>query len=96
MSPLRTPGARPTVGKGSSVAVPVGVNNSAPICVTVGVNVSGVLVEVANRFFVGAGVMLGVGVAVLSAGGIGVGVAMSRTRSPSEAQLERKTDRIKI
>jgi hypothetical protein len=77
------------IGVGKSVAVPVGVKNSAPICVTVGVNVRGVLVEVAKRFCVGAGVMLGTGVCVAS-GGIGVGVAINCARSEREAQLERK------
>ena len=43
---------------GISVSVLVGVNNSAPSAVTVGVNVSGVLVEVANKFWVGIGVAL--------------------------------------
>jgi hypothetical protein len=54
----------------------VGVNNSAPIEVTVGVNVSGVGVEVANRFCVGMGVCVGAGVSV-SVGGGAVGVAMN-------------------
>ncbi len=45
----------PGVGKAweivaKGVAVIVGVNNSAPIAVTVGVKVSGVLVDVAKRF----------------------------------------------
>src|SRR5215211_6190315 len=38
------------LGVGKSVAVMVGVNNSAPNAVTVGVNVSGVGVDVAKRF----------------------------------------------
>ena len=75
---------------GNSVAVPVGVNNSAPICVTVGVKVSGVLVEVANRFCVGAGVMLAVGVGLSSTRGTGVGVVINFVRSDKDAQLERK------
>ena len=66
----------PTVGIGSGVSVSVGVNNSAPICVTVGVNVSGVLVEVAKKFWVGMGVALTKGVLV-SAGGGAVGEVTS-------------------
>ena len=54
----------------------MGVNNSAPIAVTVGVNVSGVLVEVAKRFWVGIGVAVENGVGV-SAGGGTVGDAIS-------------------
>lgn len=56
---------------GKLVSVLVGVNNSAPRAVTVGVNVSGVGVAVANRFCVGIGVSLinGVGESV---GGTGV------------------------
>ena len=57
---------------GKFVSVAVGVNSSAPIEVTVGVKVSGVLVEVAKRFCVGMGVALIKGVGV-SAGGGGVG-----------------------
>jgi hypothetical protein len=62
------------VGKsvGISVAVPVGVYKSAPSDVTVGVAVSGVGVEVANRFCVGMGVSLTKGVAVsVGRGGVG-------------------------
>ena len=62
------------VAKG--VAVPVGVNSSAPIWVTVGVKVRGVLVEVAKRFWVGMGVLLENGVGVSVDGGW-VGVAAS-------------------
>lgn len=80
------------MGVGKSVGVTVGVNNSAPIAVTVGVNVMGVLVEVAKRFWVGAGVLDGANVAVTRSGGGGVGVNTSRARSPSDAQLERKMD----
>ena len=72
--PPSAPGGKPAVGKGVSVLV--GVNNSAPIAVTVGVNVSGVLVEVAKRFWVGIGVALENGVDV-SAGGGTVGDAIS-------------------
>jgi len=57
----------------------VGVNRSAPIAVTVGVNVSGVLVAVAKRFWVGAGVALGKRVGVF-AGASGVLVAPSDGR----------------
>jgi hypothetical protein len=71
---------------GSSVTVPVGVKFSAPIWVTVGVNVRGVGVEVAKRFWVGAGVMLGVGVLVLA--GMGVGVRSRLVTSEIEAQLD--------
>lgn len=76
--PLDAPGGSPGVGKavGKFVAVPVGVNNSAPIDVTVGVKVSGVLVEVAKRFCVGMGVLVENGVGV-STGGGEVGVAIS-------------------
>jgi hypothetical protein len=63
-------------GVGKRVAVLVGVNSSAPMDVTVGVNVSGVLVEVANRFWVGIAVSLAGGVAV-SAARDGDGVAPS-------------------
>jgi hypothetical protein len=70
----------------------VGVNSSAPIWVTVGVKVSGVLVEVANRFWVGAGVMLAVGVGVSTAG-TGVGVRSSCITSESGAQLESRRER---
>lgn len=52
----------PGVMLGSLVGVIVGVNNSAPIIVTVGVKVSGVAVEVANIFWVGMGVSLANGV----------------------------------
>jgi hypothetical protein len=61
------------------------------MAVTVGVNVSGVLVEVANRFCVGAGVPVGANVAVTITGA-GVGVKTKRAISPNEAQLERKID----
>ena len=53
----------------------MGVNKSAPIIVTVGVKVSGVGVEVANRFCVGMGVSLAAGVSVSVGGAGGVGVA---------------------
>jgi hypothetical protein len=59
------------------------------------VNVSGVGVEVANRFWVGAGVMLGVAVGTIS-GGTAVGVAISFDRSESDAQPERKIERSRI
>jgi hypothetical protein len=75
------------VGKsvGISVAVPVGVYKSAPIDVTVGVNVTSVGVEVANKFWVGIGVSLinGVGVSV---GGGNVGVASKAGRFGSPEQ----------
>ena len=85
------------VGKlvGKSVAVPVGVNNSAPIWVTVGVYVRGVLVAVAKRFCVGAGVTLSVGVGVSSMGA-GVGVMINCAISDNDAQLERKIDRTRM
>ncbi len=79
--PLETPGGSPGVGNpgvangrggaavGKRVAVLVAVKFSAPIEVTVGVNVSGVLVEVAKRFRVGKGVWLGGGVGVTGMGG---------------------------
>src|SRR5215211_6769196 len=76
---------------GKSVAIPVGVNSSAPSWVGVGVKVRGVLVEVANRFWVGAGVMRGLGVGV-SAAGRAVGVMISCARSDSDAQLERRIE----
>jgi len=63
--------------------------------VTVGVNVSGVLVEVANKFSVGAGVMLGVDVGVFATG-TGVGVLISCATSESEAQLERKIENTRM
>ena len=69
----------------------VGVNNSAPSCVGVGVKVSGVLVEVANRFWVGAGVPVGSNVAVTGGSGEGVGVMIMFARSANDAQLERKS-----
>lgn len=93
--PLIAAGGKPGVGNGSSVTVPVGVNNSAPSCVGVGVKVNGVLVAVAKRFWVGAGVMLGTGVNV-SAAGMGVGEAISFVRSDKDAQLERKIVRTRI
>jgi len=54
-----------------------------------------VRVAVANKFCVGAGVMLGTGVSV-SAGGTGVGEAISFVRSDRDAQLERKIERTRI
>jgi hypothetical protein len=62
------------VGKavGNLVSVLVGVKFSAPSAVTVGVKVSGVGVEVANRFCVGIGVSLMDGVGVSVGGGVGV------------------------
>jgi hypothetical protein len=54
---------------GKAVAVFVAVNSSAPIDVTVGVKVSGVLVAVAKRFCVGIGVLLGAVVGVSTGGG---------------------------
>lgn len=79
----------PKVGAGSGVSVCVGVNSSAPICVTVGVNVSGVLVEVAKRFCVGMGVTLTKGVLV-SAGGGAVGEVTSCATFCKAVQPERK------
>jgi hypothetical protein len=87
MPTLASPGGNPGVGKlsvgaevGKAVAVFVGVNNSAPIEVTVGVKVSGVLVAVAKRFSVGIGVLLGNLVGVSTGGGC-VAVAPSCGRS---------------
>lgn len=56
--------------------------------VTVGVNVSGVLVDVANMFCVGMGVSVGARVKVAVAGG-GVGVARTNGMFGSPAQPER-------
>jgi hypothetical protein len=47
-------------------------------------------VEVANRFWVGAGVPVGSNVAVTGGGGGTVGVMIMFARSASDAQLERK------
>jgi hypothetical protein len=74
ISPLIAFVDTPTVGKlsigvGKGVVVRVGVNNSAPINVTVGVNVRGVLVDVAKRFCVGLAVWLGAGVGLWTGGG---------------------------
>lgn len=91
--PVNASGGKPTVGKGVSVLV--GVNSSAPMAVTVGVNVRGVLVEVAKRFWVGIGVTLSNGVAV-SAGGGGVGEVISCPTFCKAVQLERKTDNRRI
>ena len=85
--PLTAAGGNPAVGKGVSVLV--GVNNSAPIAVTVGVNVSGVLVEVAKRFCVGMGVALTKGVFVSAAGGA-VGEVTSCATFCRAVQPERK------
>jgi hypothetical protein len=76
-------------GVGKSVAVDVAVKDSAPIWVTVGVKVSGVLVDVAKRFCVGAGVSVGSVVGVSVKGG-GVGVKIRLVISASDAQLESK------
>jgi hypothetical protein len=77
---------------GISVSVPVGVYRSAPIDVTVGVNVNGVAVDVANRFCVGMGVSLinGVGVSV---GGGDVGVASRAGTLGKPEQLPRRIAR---
>ena len=64
---------------GTLVSVFVGVNNSAPSAVTVGVKVNGVGVEVANKFWVGMGVALINGVGV-STGTGGVAVALNGGR----------------
>jgi hypothetical protein len=76
---------------GKSVAVAVGVNNSAPRAVTVGVYVSGVGVDVAKRFCAGLGVMVtdGAGVAVA---GTGVGVLINPVISDNAEQPERNMD----
>lgn len=73
----------------------VGVNNSAPNAVTVGVNVRGVLVEVAKRFWVGMGVALEKGVDV-AAGGGAVGDAPNCGMFCKAVQLERKIDNRRI
>ena len=82
-------GGRPGVGK--SVAVIVGVNNSAPSAVTVGVNVSGVAVDVAKRFCDGMGETVCVGEAV-PAGGTGVGDAIKAAISGNAEQPVRIMD----
>ncbi len=74
-APWGTPGVE--VGKTICVRVLVGVNSSAPMDVTVGVKVSGVEVDVANRFWVGIGVSVGAEVGVGEAAG-GGGVAVAR------------------
>jgi hypothetical protein len=82
---------------GKRVAVLVGVNNSAPIEVTVGVYVSGVRVEVANRFWVGAGVWLGAAVGVVRVGGeLGVAPNCGRLISGRLEQLARTIPRSNI
>ena len=76
---------------GKSVAVAVGVNNSAPRAVTVGVKVNGVGVEVANRFcVVGVTVADGDGVSVA---GTGVGVLINAGMSDNAEQPERNMDK---
>ena len=102
-SPLAAPGGKPGDGKlsvgaevGKAVAVFVCVNSSAPIEVTVGVKVSGVLVEVAKRFCVGMGVLLGAFVGVSTGGGC-VAVAPSGGRLMSgkpEQPLKKSPNRI--
>jgi hypothetical protein len=79
------------VGKsvGMLVSVPVGVYKSAPIDVTVGVKVSGVGVDVANRFCVGMGVSLINGVRVAVGGG-GVGEASNAGRFGRPEQPARR------
>ena len=91
--PLNASGGKPGVGKGVSVLV--GVNSSAPIAVTVSVNVSGVLVEVAKRFWVGIGVALSKGVAVETGGGA-VGDLISCPTFCKAVQPERKIDNRRI
>ena len=73
---------------GNPVSVLVGVNNSAPRAVGVGVNVSGVDVEVAKRFCVGMGVSLINRVGV-SEGGTGVGEVSSGGRLIPEQPARR-------
>jgi hypothetical protein len=77
---------------GIFVSVLVGVNNSAPSAVTVGVNVSGVGVAVANRFCVGIGVSLIDGVGV-SLAGTGVGETSSGGKLGIAEQPARVTSR---
>lgn len=76
---------------GKSVAVAVGVNNSAPSAVTVGVNVSGVAVEVAKRFcgVIGVTVFRGAGVSIV---GTGVGVMIKPAISDNAEQPVRNMD----
>ena len=76
---------------GKSVGVTVGVNNSAPSAVTVGVNVSGVAVEVAKRFCDGMGVTVSCGPGV-SVAGTGVGVIIKPAISDNAEQPERNMD----
>ena len=107
--PLVTPGGSPgvndpTVGRacvgtavGNRVGVSVGVNNSAPTKVTVGVNVRGVLVDMANRSCVGRAVFDGVGVAVSAGGGeVCVAPSCGRLISGRPEQAVRNNPRIKI
>ena len=79
------------LGVGKSVAVSVGVNNSAPRAVTVGVKVSGVGVDVAKRFWAGLGVTVADGAGV-SVAGTGVGVLSNPLISDNAEQPERNMD----
>jgi hypothetical protein len=84
-------------GVGNRVAVFVAVNSSAPMDVTVGVKVSGVLVEVAKRFWVGRGVWLGGGVGVtMTGGGVGLAPSCGSLISGRPEQPARNTPRRKI
>ena len=66
------------VGRMKGVSVLVGVKRSAPSAVTVGVKVSGVLVEVAKKFCVGIGVTVGMGVKVGEGRGVAVAASCER------------------
>ena len=93
--PPNAAGGKPAVGIGVSVLV--GVNNSAPMAVTVGVNVRGVLVEVAKRFCVEIGVTLTNGVGVSAGGGtVGDAISCPRLIFGKAVQLERKMDNNRI
>jgi hypothetical protein len=98
--PGRDPGvgvARTGTGVGKVVAVLVAVNDSAPINVTVGVKVSGVLVEVAKRFCVGVDVRIGAGVGVSAGGGeVGVAINCGRLILGKPEQLPRNKLRARI
>ena len=96
---MPTSGGTPDVEVGREPsAVRVGVHKSAPMDVTVGVKVSGVGVEVANRFCVGMGVLLTAGVPVPAGDGGGVGVASNcgRLRFGKPEQPARKIPSTRI
>ena len=83
------------VGSGSRVWVGIGVGVSKGVSdVGIGVNVTGVAVETANRSFVGYGVALDGGVGVSA--NVGVGVVRSAVISGRLAQPTSKTARSSI